>query len=452
MPLPPGNLGLMTDLYELTMAQSYLRQGMTAPASFSLFIRKYPPDRAYFVAAGLEHVLQYLQELHFTDEDLAYLRSTRIFGEDLLEELAKLRFTGDVWAVPEGELFFINEPVLEVTAPVIQAQLVETFSINQVNVQTILATKAARCVWAAQGRPVIDFSFRRTQGVEAGVIAARAAAIAGFQGTSNVLAGKLLGVPVVGTMAHSYIEAFPREVDAFHAFAEDFPDRSVLLIDTYDTVAGARRAVEVAREMAARGQRLRGVRLDSGDLADLSRQVRRVLDDAGLRDVAIIASGGLDEFAVDEMVRGGAPIDTYAVGTKVGVSDDAPHTDMAYKLVRYGGRPVLKTSKGKATFPGEKQAYRFRDASGQMTRDLIALREEPPPSGARPLLEPVMVGGKLVRPMPSLSQIAERFRAAFAALPERHKALRNPAEYPVEVSPALQALTRRVEAEVTGGV
>jgi nicotinate phosphoribosyltransferase len=448
MPLPPGGLALMTDLYELTMAQSYLRQRMTAPATFSLFIRKYPQDRAYFVAAGLEHVLRYLQEFHYSQDDLDYLRGTGIFGGDLLDHLADLRFTGDVWAMPEGELFFANEPVLEVTAPVIQAQLAETFIINQVNVQTIQATKAARCVWAAGGKQVIDFSFRRTQGVEAGVLMARAAAIAGFQGTSNVLAGKLLGVPVVGTMAHSYIEAFTREEDAFRAFAADFPERSVLLIDTYDTVAGARKAAVVGREMAARGQKLLGVRLDSGDMADLSRQVRRILDDAGLNETAIVASGGLDEHQVEELVKGGAPIDTFAVGTRVGVSDDAPHTDMAYKLVRYAGRPVLKTSMGKATLPGEKQVYRFTDGADTMTRDLITLREEPAPAGGRHLLELVMTGGRLVRPLPSLPQIAERLRAACAALPGRYRALRNPPAYPVDVSQPLQRLTERVQGEV----
>lgn len=449
MPLPPGGHALMTDLYELTMAQSYLRRRMTAPATFSLFIRKEPPDRAYFVAAGLEHVLGYLQDFRFTQDDLDYLRGAGIFGGDLLDHLAQLRFTGDVWAMPEGELFFANEPVLEVTAPVIQAQLAETYVINQVNVQTIQATKAARCVWAAGGKQVIDFSFRRTQGVEAGVLMARAAAIAGFQGTSNVLAGKLLGVPVVGTMAHSYIQAFTREDDAFRAFAADFPERSVLLIDTYDTVAGARKAVTIGREMAARGQGLLGVRLDSGDLAALSRQVRHILDDAGLRQTAIVASGGLDEHQVEELVKGGAPIDTYAVGTRVGVSDDAPHTDMAYKLVRYAGRPVLKTSKGKATLPSEKQVYRFTDAAGKLTGDLIALREEPPPARGRSLLEPVMKGGKPVGPPPTLPAIAERFRAAFAALPDRYKALRDPPAYPVDVSQPLQRLTERVQAEVT---
>jgi len=344
-------------------------------------------------------------------------------------------------------LFFANEPVLEVTAPVIQAQLVETFLINQVNAQSVLATKAARVAWAAQGRAVVDFSFRRTHGVEAGLLAARAGAIVGFQGTSNVLAGKLLDVPVVGTMAHSYVEVFPREEDAFRAFAEDFPDRSILLIDTYDTEEGARKVVEVAREMASRGQRLRGVRLDSGDLNLLSRRVRRTLDAAGLKDVMIVASGGLDECGVDELVRARAPIDLYAVGTRVGVSEDAPSTDMAYKLVRYGGRPVLKTSSGKATLPGEKQVYRFADASGRMARDLVALREEPVPPGGRALLELVMAGGKLERPLPSVAQVVGRFREAFAALPEEYKALREPPRYAVGISQALRELTRRTKAE-----
>ena len=274
-------LGLFTDLYELTMAQSYFRQAMHAPATFSLTVRSYPPNRGYLVSAGLDDVLDYLSLLRFDGEAVDYLRSTGIFGDDFLEYLRGVRFTGDVRAVPEGRLFFADEPVLEVTAPVIEAQLVETYVINQMSLQSTLATKAARCVWAAQGRGLADFASRRTQGTDAAMKMARASYIAGFAATSNVLAASRYGIPPAGTMAHSFISCFPAEIDAFRAYAESFPSRTILLLDTYDTLAGAWNAVEVAKEMEANGDRLTAVRLDSGDYGDLSRQVRRVLDGQG---------------------------------------------------------------------------------------------------------------------------------------------------------------------------
>ena len=446
-PVQPGDLGLFTDLYELTMGQSYFQQGMSAPATFSLFIRKYSPNRSYFVAAGLGDVLNYLEHWHFPENCIWYLRSTGIFSEEFLDYLSRLRFTGEVWAIPEGRLFFVDEPILEVTGPIIEAQLVETFIINQINHQSIIATKAARCVWAARGRTLVDFSLRRDHGIDAGMKVARASYIAGFQSTSNVLAGKEYGIPISGTMAHSYVTSFEHEVDAFRVFAHSFPERSILLIDTYDTVGGARKAVQVAKEMEAQGQQLQGVRLDSGDLASLSTEVRKVLDQEGLHYVSIFASGGLDEFDVDDLNASGSPIDGFGVGTKMGVSSDAPWSDMTYKLVRYDGRPVLKLSTGKATLPGDKQVFRVQDAGGDFYRDVIALRDEPLGDG-KPLLEKVMDQGRIMRPIPSLHEIRARFRADFQCFDKGLKVLRDPPLYEVSLSPRLGELYRSIEREL----
>ena len=452
------DLGLLTDLYELTMAQAYYQRSMFEPATFSLFIRKLPPNRGYFVAAGLEDVLRYLEEWRFPEESLAYLRSTAIFAEDFLDYLAGITFTGDVWAVPEGSIFFADEPILEVTAPIIEAQVVETAIINQVNLQSLIATKASRCVQAAKGHALSDFALRRSHGIDAGMKVARCSYMAGFQSTSNVLAGKMYGIPISGTMAHSFITSFSDETDAFRAFVQSFPERSVLLIDTYDTVAGAQKAAVVAKEMEARGERLRGVRLDSGDLAGLSRWVRGVLDEAGLGYVNVVASGGLDEFEVDELVRGGAPIDAFGVGTRMGVSDDAPWSDMAYKLVRYAGRPVLKLSIGKVSLPDEKQVFRLRDDRGMYIQDIISLRNEDidaaggadVPGFGEPLLQKVMEAGRTNAHMPTLPEIRDRVAADVERLDERVKALRDPQRYRVEVSPGLDRLQLKLESELIG--
>jgi nicotinate phosphoribosyltransferase len=440
------SLALFTDLYELTMAQAYWQTGRTAPATFSLFFRKYPPDRAYFVFAGLPDVLDYLEGFHLTPVDLHYLRSLRRFNEDFLQYLAKVRFTGGVRAMPEGSLFFANEPVLEVTAPVIEGQLVETFLVNQVNLQSIVATKASRVVHAARGRQLIDFAARRTHGVEAANELARVSYLVGFDGTSNTLGGALYGIPVSGTMAHSYITTFESETEAFRAFARAFPEASTFLVDTYDTVAGTRKAALVAREMRRQGHSLQAIRLDSGDLLDLSRKARAVLDEAGLPDVQIFASGGLDEFAVEELLGAGAPIDGFGVGTKVGVSADAPWTDCAYKLVEYAGRPVLKLSSKKQTLPGPKQVLRYRDSRESFLRDVIARAGERPEGGER-LLADVMRGGKRLGPDPPLEELRTRFREEFTCLPERHKALRSPEPYDVRLSEELRALQERIVEE-----
>jgi nicotinate phosphoribosyltransferase len=442
------SLGLFTDFYELTMAQAYWQSNRTASATFSLFFRKYPPDRAYFVFAGLADVLDYLEGFRFSPGDLDYLRSLDRFDRDFLEYLRQVQFTGGVRAMPEGTIFFINEPVVEVTGPVIEAQLVETFLVNQINLQTILATKASRVVHAARGRQLVDFAARRTHGVEAANKLARVSYLVGFDSTSNTLAGALYGLPVSGTMAHSYITSFQSEIESFRHFARSFPDTSTFLVDTYDTLEGTKKAVAVAREMRKQGQQLRAIRLDSGDMLDLSRKARALLDEAGLSEVQIFASGGLDEFEVDELLRAGAPIDAFGVGTKVGVSADAPWTDCAYKLVEYAGRPVLKLSTKKQTLPGPKQVFRHRDPGGTDLRDMIARAEERSENG-EPLLGDVMVGGKRVTADPTLEELRSHFRQEFACLPQRHKALRSPEVYEVRISQELEDLRQRIVRETT---
>ena len=445
--MKPEELGLMTDLYELTMAQSYLEHGLNEWATFSLFIRNYPPNRAYFVSAGLEEVLKYLEGWSFSPDDIKYLRTTGIFSQDFLDYLSGVRFTGDVWAIPEGRLFFADEPVLEVTAPIIEAQIVETFIINQINLQSMIATKASRCVWAARGRTLVDFSLRRTQGIDAGVKAARACYIAGFDASSNMLAGKIYGTPPGGTMAHSFISCYENELDAFRSFAESFPERSILIIDTYDTVAGAEKAAMVGKEMESLGQHLQGIRLDSGDLGCLSRDVREVLDGAGLGSARIVASGGLDEMDIADLIDGGAPIDGFGIGTKMGVSADAPWSDMAYKLVKYGDRPVLKLSTGKISQPDRKQVFRYRDNAGMFAGDTIALRDEKL-TGGEPLLEQVMEEGRIIGDRPTMEEIRSRFRDEYACLDDRFKVLRNPPQYEVTISPRLMELSRNLEARM----
>ncbi|MGC8494943.1 MAG: nicotinate phosphoribosyltransferase [Syntrophobacteraceae bacterium] len=436
---------LFADLYELTMAACYFENKMFAPATFSLYIRKYGPHRSYFVSAGIDEVLDYLERFHFTADDLDYLQSTGLFSREFLNYLENLRFTGELFAIPEGRLFFKDEPILEITAPVIEAQLVESFLINAVNLQVSIATKAARCVHAAGGRNLVDFSLRRTQGTDAGMKVARASFLAGFKATSNVLAGNQYSIPVSGTMAHSFVLSFEEEIEAFRAFARTFPDRTVLLIDTYDTVSGAKKAAEVGREMLERGQTLKGVRLDSGDIAKLSREVRRILDEAGLKDVVIFASGGFDEFGIEEALSRGAAIDAFGVGTKMGVSADAPYNDIAYKLVEYDGRPVLKLSRAKKTLVNQKQVFR-ETREGKMIGDTIGMRAEILPG--KPLLECVMRGGKRVAAPEPLARIRERFLAEFLTLPDSHKSIKNAENYPVRLSPMLEKAQSKTVREV----
>ena len=443
------SLALLTDLYQLTMAQTYFQSQRLDPATFSLFIRSYPPNRGYFVAAGLQDVLEFLEQFAVDSTGIDYLHSRRLFADDFLDLLKGLKFTGDVWAIPEGRLAFKDEPFLEVTAPIIEAQIVETFIINQVNLQSLIATKAARCVHAAGGRAVVDFALRRAHGIDAGMKVARASYLAGFTGTSNVRAGQEYGIPIVGTMAHSFVSSFEREMDAFRAFIASFPNNSILLIDTYDTLAGARKAVEIAKEIATNGQPLQGVRIDSGDLKKLAIEVRRIFDEAGLKSVKIIGSGGLDEFDLADFTVADVPYDSYGVGTKMGVSADAPWFDIAYKLVEYDERPVLKLSTGKVSWPGKKQVFRMRDERGQLQKDVIALREENIP-GADPLLQKVMASGEVAVRCPTLEEIRDNFMGEFKRLSDPIKAIRNPASYPVEISPQLTKLREEVGRQLGG--
>lgn len=439
-PTPPvgGSLALFTDLYELTMGESYFQEGMHELATFSLFVRHLPADWGYFLAAGLDDVLTYLESVAFSPDDLACLQATGRFTPDFLAYLSRFRFTGTVRALPEGTIFFPQEPVLEVTAPIIEAQLVETFILNQVHFQTLIASKAARCVEAAMGRQLMDFGARRTHGTDAAMKAARSSYLAGFDSTSNVLAAARYGIPPAGTMAHSYVESFSDELSAFRAYARTYPDTCVLLIDTYDTITAARRAVTVAEELAVMGHRLRAVRLDSGDIVSLSRSVRRILDEAGFHDASIVVSGGLDEHEIRDLLAQGAPIDLFGVGTRMGVSADAPYLDMAYKLVEYGGLPRLKLSAGKATWPGRKQVWRIVE-DDHMVEDVIGLADEPAPANAMALLQPVMMNGRRIR-SEDLAQVRQRAMAQRLSLPDGVRRLVTPDAYRVRFSSELDKL------------
>src|SRR6185312_2691718 len=369
-----SEIGLSTDLYQLTMAASYFQLGIDGQAVFSLFVRGLPPERSYLVAAGLDDALNRLMSISFDSDAREYLRSTGQFRDEFIESLKSFRFSGDVWAVPEGRIVFAGEPLLEVRGSIIEAQIAETIVVNALHYATLVATKASRCVMAAPERSLVEFGLRRTASVDAGLIAARSSYLAGFSGTSNVLAGERYGIPVAGTVAHSFIEIFPSELEAFRAFASTYPGDVTLLIDTYDTLRGARNAVIVAKELAAQGRRLASVRLDSGDLVALSKQVRGILDEAGLSNVGILASGGLDESDLTTLERSGAPINAFGIGTRLGTSADVPSIDMVYKLVQYAGEPKLKLSEGKATLVGPKQVWRQSSGDGPFVRDLIACR------------------------------------------------------------------------------
>ena len=427
----PG--GLSTDLYELNMAASYLRRGMDSPATFSLYVRDLPKQRGFLVATGLDHCLRFLESFSFDEEDLAYLSQIG-FDDRGIDDFRDLRFGGEVWAVPEGRIVHAKEPILEVTAPIAEAQLVETVLLNQVTLHTTLTSKAARYVIAAEGRGLVDFAFRRAHGVEAARAAARGSAIVGFQATSNVEAAREFGLGVTGTMAHSFITAFDDEREAFRAFAEDHPHRTTFLVDTYDTLNGVRNAVEVIKEVDPAEEV--GVRLDSGDLDRLSREARRILDHAGLGRAKIFASGGLDEHEVAELVRAGAPVDAFGIGTQLGVSADAPYVDVVYKLVEFDGRPVLKLSPAKASAPGRKQVWRGP------SEDVIALRDEAAPGpNHEPLLELVMRAGRRLDAAPPIEEMRERFERDLAALPVKASRLTHPEHVVAHRSEALASLT-----------
>jgi nicotinate phosphoribosyltransferase len=393
----------------------------------------------------------YLQELKFTAEDLEYLEETELFKSEFLSYLEGFRFRGDVYALPEGRLFFVNEPLLEITAPLIEAQIVETLIINILNFQSMIATKASRCVQAAWPRKLVDFSLRRTHGTDAGLKVARASFIGGFVGTSNVLAGKIYGIPIFGTMAHSFITSFEDEIDAFRAFARTFPENTVLLVDTYDTLSGTRLAAKVGKEMARQGKELKGVRLDSGDIARLSQEARDVLRQEGFEKAIIFASGAFDEYKIKRVLDQGGDVDSFGVGTKMGVSADAPYFDMAYKMVEHSGRPVLKLSPGKITLASAKQVFRFIASNGKLERDVIGLRDDNLKEG-EPLLKEVMAGGEKKAGLPSLSQIQNCFLDEFSCLDEKYKSIdKEGKEYAVGLSSRLKSLQDEVVGKLKTG-
>lgn len=440
-----SNAALFTDLYELNMLQSYFDTGMNDVAVFDLFVRRLHPNRNYLVACGLEHVLQYLESLVFPDEAIEYLRSINHFSDAFLESLRKLHFTGDVYAVPEGTLVYANEPLIEIIAPLPEAQLIETFVMNQVQLATMAASKASRVVHAAGGRSVVDFGARRMHGADAGIKEPRAFYIAGVDSTSSVLAGQIWGIPVTGTVAHSYVLAFDKEFDAFRQFVRSYP-ATILLIDTYDVDGGVENVIRLASELGPEF-RVSGVRLDSGDLAKHARDVRRKLDAAGLQRVKIFASSSLDEYEIQRLVSAGAPIDGFGVGTHLGTSSDAPFLDTAYKLTEYAGKPKMKLSESKATLPGRKQIFREKVA-GQAVRDVVGLMQETTVAGD-PLLVKVMENGRRTRSREPLDVGRERCRTERDALPKELLSLEKAERaYPVELSPGLrQAQSTLLHAE-----
>ena len=437
---------LLTDLYQLTMLNAYFAHGMQETAVFELFVRKLPPNRNFMMAAGLEQALDFLENLRFSPDELEWVGKTAIFGADFVEQLEKMRFTGDVQAIPEGTIFFPEEPILRVTATLPEAQLVESRLINLMHFETLVATKAARSVLVAPGKTLVDFGFRRAHGAEAGILAARASYIAGFTGTATVMAGKTMGIPLFGTMAHSFVEAHDDESIAFARFAQTYPHRTTLLIDTYDTVAAARKIVELAARLRENGIRVTGVRLDSGNLEGLAKDVRKILDEGGLYDTTIFASGNLDEYRIHDLIAAAAPIDGFGIGTSLVTSADAPFLDAVYKLEEYAGKPRRKSSPGKATWPGRKQVYRYYDEAARFDHDVLTLEHAPAP-GAEPLLVAVMSNGRRLAAAESFRVIRERAASQLACLPDGLKALETAdAHYGVQVAPVLCKLAEEMRS------
>lgn len=434
---------LLTDLYQLTMLQAYFDKRMNNTAVFEFFVRKLPQNRNFLLAAGLEQVLDYLENLRFAPDELAWLKRSGRFHERFVDSLADLRFTGEVWAMPEGTPFFADEPILRVVAPIREAQLVETRIINLLQFQILIATKAARVRLVAPDSLLVDFGLRRAHGAEAGLLSARTSYLAGFDGSSNVLAGMHWDIPVFGTMAHSFIQAHEDEIAAFDDFSHSHPKATTLLIDTYDTEAAARAIVPLAAKLAQDGIAVQAVRIDSGDLGKHAKNVRAILDDGGLSGVRIFASGNLDEYAVHALLAAGAPIDGFGVGTRMNTSDDCPYLECAYKLQEYAGEARRKRSEGKASWPGRKQVFRRFDADGRMNGDTLALENGDGPG--TPLIECVMRDGRRLAPSPTLAQIRERSREQLELLPPACRSLETAPPYPVEVSPALRDLAARVD-------
>jgi nicotinate phosphoribosyltransferase len=445
--MEPGSSPLLTDLYQLNMIEAYLARGETRTAVFELFVRKLPRRRGFLMAAGLEQALEFLEGLRFSSDEIGWLKSTGRFSARTLAYLSDLRFTGNVHAMPEGTIFFANEPILRVTAPLPEAQLVETRLINLVHFQSLIASKAARMVLDAPGKQLVDFGLRRAHGAEAGLLAARASYIAGFAGTATVLAAKLFDIPVFGTMAHSYIQAHDSETIAFERFAHARPDGLVFLIDTYDTEAAARKVVALAPRLKAAGISVSGVRLDSGDLIALSRSVRRILDEGGLADVTIFASGGLDEDQLMAMAKANAPIDGFGIGTSLTTSSDAPALDCAYKLQEYAGLPRRKRASGKATLPGRKQVWRRYGPDGRMAGDTLSVENDDQDGNA--LIHRVMQAGKRVSPAPTLDKIRKHAAHELQRLPASLRELEPGTTYPVQVGEALVDIAAEFDRRLT---
>ena len=446
--MTPSASPLTTDLYELNMVQAYLDHGENNEAVFEFFVRKLPPRRGFLLAAGLEDALHYLETIKFSDAEIAWLKSTGRFRDNLIDYLKNFRFTGDVHAIPEGTVCFAPEPLLRITAPLPQAQLVESRLINILHFQTLIASKAARMVLAAPGKALSDFGLRTAHGAEAGLYSARASYIAGFAGAANVLAGARYGIPIVGTMAHSYVQVHDNEQQAFEDFARARPEGVILLIDTYNIEAGARKVVELYPKLKADGIAIRGVRIDSGDLVAMSKKVRRMFDEGGLKDVIILVSGGVNEDVLQVMMREQAPIDGYGIGVSLDVSTDAPALDCAYKLQEYAGFPRRKLSEGKATWPSRKQVWRAYDTDGRMRCDILSVETDK--HSGETVIEQVMHDGKRLAPAPTLAQIRERAAAQLKRLPKPLQRLETGSEYPVTISDALHGLAAEADRHNLG--
>ena len=436
------NMSLLTDLYELTMAQVYFKEGLDKTAVFDFYTRPVS-NRSFLINAGLEQLLYYLENIRFTDNDIEYLRSTGLFEEDFLKYLKDFRFTGNIYAMDEGEVIFPNEPIVQVEAPLIEAQIIETFLINTLQHPILVATKAMRCFLAARETVLVDFGLRRAHGTDAGMKAARASFIGGFAGTSNVLAGKVYGIPIVGTMAHSFILAHRDEKKAFEAFAKQYPENTIFLVDTFNTIEGIRNAIEVVRKLGLKN--FKGIRIDSGNLLELSKEARKILDENGFNDAKIIVSGGINEYKIKELLDNGAPIDGWGVGTELVVSADVPYLDCAYKLVEYDNEPVMKFSKGKVTLPFKKQVYRFYE-DGKLKRDIICRYDEQLEDG-KPLLKKYMENGKTIRALPSLKEIQEKAIENVKSLPEEFKDITKTVHYIPEVSGVIQETIEKLKKE-----
>lgn len=446
------NKALLLDLYELTMAQGYLVYKKQTLATFDLFVRNLPQNRAYLVACGLESILNYIREFKFSAEDLRYLASQKLFSRDFLEYLGKFKFRGDLWAMPEGTVFFAHEPVVRVTGSIIEAQIVESFLLNTINLETMIASKACRVAAAAGRLSCYDFALRRTHGPQAAIKVSRSSYLAGFAGTSNVLAGKLYQIPIAGTMAHSFVMSFKQELDSFLAYSSIFPARTILLVDTYNSLKGIENAVIAGLYLKEEGYRLLGIRLDSGDIVRLSKLARRMLDRAGLDYVKIFASGNLDEFRIKELVKRGAAVDSFGVGTNMGTSLDAPFLDVVYKNSEVTDEegnfiPTMKLSKGKDTYPGRKQVFRVSDRRGKFVKDILGLENEK--IKGRPLLVKAVERGRIVYKSPGLirmrKNLQDNLRRFSPALREVYPRYR----YPVALSPGLSVLKRKLSAQLS---